>query len=274
MSKTILFGNEKGGSGKTTSAVHLIVGLLKLGFSVASVDLDSYQQSLTRYLENRQRTAARSGITLMMPEHFKMSDAERDHSAESTNFLEKRFTSLLEDLERYDFIVIDTPGSHSEISKLAHSYADTIITPVNDSFLDIDLVGHIRLDDFDMITPGVYSAMLFEQKLRRASRDKEEIDWIVVRNRLSTLDALNKRNIELALRKLSKKLGFRIAPGFGDRVIFKELFLAGLTLYDSTISGSNIKISASVLAARQEMREFMRALQIPEINALIPSPVQ
>ena len=115
---------------------------------------------------------------------------------------------------------------------------------------------------------------LFEQKLRRASRDKEEIDWIVVRNRLSTLDALNKRNIELALRKLSKKLGFRIAPGFGDRVIFKELFLAGLTLYDSTISGSNIKISASVLAARQEMREFMRALQIPEINALIPSPVQ
>ena len=181
---------------------------------------------------------------------------------------------MLEDLERYDFIVIDTPGSHSEISKLAHSYADTIITPVNDSFLDIDLVGHIRLDDFDMITPGVYSAMLFEQKLRRASRDKEEIDWIVVRNRLSTLDALNKRNIELALRKLSKKLGFRIAPGFGDRVIFKELFLAGLTLYDSTISGSNIKISASVLAARQEMREFMRALQIPEINALIPSPVQ
>ncbi|CAL7961791.1 Chromosome partitioning protein [Alphaproteobacteria bacterium] len=273
MAHIILFGNEKGGSGKTTTAMHLIIGLLRLGFSVASIDLDVYQQSLSRYIENRKRTVAEGGLSLLLPEHFTLSKKSDNFNMHDDGIKvksdEEFFVALLEQLKpQYDFIVIDTPGSHNELSKLAHSYADKVITPINDSFLDVDLIGHINPDKPDMLSPGVYSAMLFEQKLRRAARDKQEIDWLVIRNRLSTLDTINKKNVDSAIYRLGKKLGFRVSPGFGDRVIFKELFLNGLTLYDAAIS-PKVKISTSVLAARQELREFMRALQLQAINDLL-----
>ncbi len=277
MSKVIVFGNEKGGSGKTTTAMHVAIFLLKLGFRVASIDLDSYQQSLSRYIENRNVTVSKNNLSLLMPEHFKFVDSlssKRDkeylqlETTISEENKEKTFFDLLNQLSSYDFIIIDTPGSSTSINRIAHSYADIVVTPLNDSFLDVDLLGTIHPENLEMTTPGVYSSMFFEQKLKRAERDRGVIDWIIVRNRLATLDAINKRNIEMAIQKLSKRLGFRIAPGFGDRVIFKELFLAGLTLYDVT-SFKQIKLTLSVVAARQEMRNFMKTLDIPEVNELL-----
>lgn len=280
MAQIILFGNKKGGSGKTTTSMHLIVWLLQQQNKVASIDLDEDQQSLSRYIENRKNTAAIDRIPLLLPEHFKLDTKcqlmnNGEIFNESTNQTESElFVSLLISLKKdYDFIVIDTPGNHTNISKLAHSYANKVVTPINDSFLDLDLIGKVKQDDFDMIAPGVYSAMLFEQKLNKAARDKDGIDWILVRNRLSMLDANNKKNIDLAVYKLSKKLGFRIAPGFGDRVIFKELFLSGLTLYDAGVS-PKVKINTSVLAARQELREFIKALRIKNIIDKINPKIQ
>lgn len=266
----ILFGNEKGGSGKTTTAMHVIIGLLRFGFSVASIDLDSYQQSLSRYISNRKHTIVKDNLPLLLPEHFTFETQQKNHhdGAEVDRQIDG-FKELLSKLAmKYDFVVLDTPGSHNPISKIAHSYADKVITPINDSFLDVDLIGHINPDKMDMASPGVYSSMLFEQKLHRANREEKELDWIVVRNRLSALDAMNKKNIDLAIYKLSKKLGFRVAPGFGDRVIFKELFLYGLTLYDAAMS-QKIKITTSVLAARQELREFIKSLELKEINDVL-----
>ena len=277
MARIIVFGNEKGGSGKTTTAMHVAVVLLKLGFRVASIDLDSYQQSLSRYIENRGISAKRGNISLPMPEHFKFVDnlsqkrdqeyAQLDVSI-SEDQQEGTFADLLKQLSDYNFIIIDTPGSSTHINRVAHSYADIVVTPLNDSFLDVDLLGMISPDKLEMVTPGAYSAMFFEQKLKRAARDKGMIDWVVVRNRLAALDAINKRNMDTAIQKLSKRLGFRPAPGFGDRVIFKELFLSGLTLYDIT-SSNQIKVTLSVITARQEMRNFMKTLEIPEVAELL-----
>lgn len=277
MARVIVFGNEKGGSGKTTTAMHVAIFLLKLGFKVASIDLDSYQQSLSRYIENRNTSLNRDKISLLMPEHFKFVDTlstKRDQEYSELDKItseeaqEKTFALLLSQLEKYDFVVIDTPGSSTNINRIAHSYADIVVTPLNDSFLDVDLLGLISPDRLEMVTPGVYSAMFFEQKLKRAARDRGTIDWIVVRNRLATLDAINKRNMDTAIQKLSKRLGFRIAPGFGDRVVFKELFLSGLTLYDITAS-NQIKLTLSVVTARQEMRNFIKTLEIPEVIELL-----
>ncbi len=270
MAHIIVFGNEKGGSGKTTTAMHTIISLLNLGFTIASIDLDNRQQSLSRYIENRRETSKAQQLDLLIPEHFKLSSPnqkENDHTSEESK---KGFISLLDSMQEYDFIVIDTPGSNTEISVLAHSYADTVITPINDSFIDLDLIGKVNAENLDMISPGIYSAMFFEQKLKRAARDKKEIDWIVVRNRLSALEALNKRNVDFAVRRLSRKLGFRIAPGFGDRVIFKELFLHGLTLHDAT-GTSKVRVTPSVIAARQELRDFLNSLQLEKINVLANS---
>ncbi len=258
MPKIIVVGNEKGGSGKTTTAMHLIISLLKLDFKVGTIDIDSRQQSLTRYIQNRSKTLAiRNDDSLVMPDHICIPKTENE---------DQLFDEALIKLQRADFIIIDTPGSDSSLSRKAHAVADLVITPINDSFIDLDLIGVVEAKNFEQAAPGIYSAMLWEQKMKRAAFKADALDWIVVRNRLSTQDAINKRNVESALNGLSKRFGFRIAPGFGDRVIFKELFLHGLTLHDAT-SAKEIKMNTSVIAARQELRNFVIALNIPEINS-------
>lgn len=268
MAKIIVIGNEKGGSGKTTISMHLIISLLKLGFKVGSIDLDR-QQSLTRYLENRSKTIANRGDnSLLMPEH-KVVQRTEGSDLNAVNAQEKEaFESTVKYLSSCDFIVVDTPGSDSNLSRIAHINADIVITPINDSFLDLDLLGIVSPDNLEALKPGIYSAMVWEQKMKKAAQKAGEMDWFVVRNRLSTLDAINKRNVENAVAKLSKRFGFKIAPGFGDRVVFKELFLTGLTLHDAMVA-KEIKTSTSVVAARQELRNFLMALNLPEINEKI-----
>ena len=266
MSHIILLGNEKGGSGKTTSAMHIIITLLRLGFKVSSIDIDSRQKSLSRYIENRELTAEKEKIDLHIPNHFDFNRSIKNNLIEANKEEEENFNVLLSKLvQDNDFIVIDTPGSDNFLNRLAHSYADIIITPINDSFIDVDLIGKIEVGSLSHTSPGVYSSMLWEQKLIKAKRSNKEIQWIVVRNRLSHLDAINKRNVDTAVKKLSKRFGFKIVPGFCERVIFKELFLNGLTLHDADKS-SVIKMNPSVVAARQELREFIVSLGIKEVN--------
>jgi chromosome partitioning protein len=265
----IVLGNEKGGSGKTTTAMHLIISLLKLGYRVGSIDTDPRQQSLTRYIENRKSISSKRQLNLAVPDHMTLRRSSST-SVELANAEEEReFLNAYEQMAgSCDFVVIDTPGSDTFLSRLAHSYADTLITPINDSFVDLDLIGKVQGGNLNNISPGVYSAMLWEQKMQRAKRDQAEINWLVLRNRLSTLDAINKRNVEQALALLAKKFGFRVMPGFGDRVIFKELFIYGLTLHDIGLT-DEVRTSTSMLAARQELRDFLKALMIQELTEKI-----
>lgn len=262
MAKIIVVGNEKGGAGKTTSAMHLIVSLLTMGYKVGTIDLDSRQQSLTRYIENRAKSSEKRVEKLLMPEHMSIPQSTLDNREEAEKEEAQVFNYVLHKLSlNNDYIVIDTPGSNSFLSRHAHFCADMVITPINDSFIDLDLIGVISSETMDSVKPGIYSAMLWEQKMKRLAQQKGDLKWVVVRNRLSTLDAINKRNVELSLGKLAKRFGFSIAPGFGDRVVFKELFLLGLTLHD-IVNSSEIKLSASIIAARQELREFVQSLGI------------
>jgi chromosome partitioning protein len=200
-----------------------------------------------------------------MPQHVCVNKVEGATLESAIEQEEKAFNEAMQKLNDNDFIIVDTPGSDSALSRKAHSIADMVITPINDSFIDLDLIGIVEAQNFDQAKPGIYSAMLWEQKMKRAATKSKALDWVVVRNRLSTLDAINKRNVENALARLSKRFGFRIVPGFSDRVIFKELFLNGLTLHDAN-SAKEIKLNTSVVAARQELRNFVTALNIPEIN--------
>lgn len=263
----IVVGNEKGGSGKTTTSMHLIIGLLDLGFRVGTIDVDYRQQSLTRYLDNRRKTAQLKHIDLLFPYHtvvkasplMRVDQAEADESA-------RLFAAIQKSTQRDDFLVIDTPGSNTHLSRMAHSFADTMITPVNDSFVDLDVIAQVESDSLNIERPGIYSQMVWEQKLERAKRDRGAIDWIVLRNRLSTIDAKNKRNVEKALAKISKRLGCRIAEGFCERVIYRELFLHGLTLLDVVDEETDIALTLSHVAARQELRKFLTQLNIPKVT--------
>jgi chromosome partitioning protein len=265
MAYIIVSGNEKGGSGKTTSAAHLIIDLTTKGFKVSSIDLDHRQQSLTSYINNRKKFADSENIPLLLPDHHTITRSNAENLKDASDEEQSMFYKTFEKLQSNDFIIIDTPGSDTFLSRLAHSYADTVMTPINDSFIDVDLLGKMSdSEDINKVQPGVYSAMVWEQKLMKAAKEKKEIDWVIMRNRSSTLDNINKRNIQIAIEKLAKKFGFRIVPGFSERVIFRELFLHGLTLSDAG-STPKVRMNASIIAARQELRDFIKALSLPAI---------
>lgn len=266
----IVIGNEKGGSGKTTTSMHLIVALLRLGFRVGSMDIDARQRSLTRYVENRKATMASENTTLPLPAHVVVNRSPFLTSAEAEEDERDRFTrALARLLANCDFVVIDSPGSDTYLSRLAHSYADTVITPVNDSFVDLDVLASVDGISMKILKPSIYSEMLWEQKLKRAKRDNGVVDWVVMRNRLSNIDARNKRMITRIMDDLTRRLGFRLAPGFSERVIFRELFLLGLTVLDVVETNKSGALSMSHLAARQEVRDLLKSLNIPTINERI-----
>ena len=266
----IVIGNEKGGSGKTTTSMHLIVGLLRLGLRVGSMDIDARQRSLSRYLDNRKATMAKESAPLPMPSHVVITKSPLNITEDAENDERGRFTRVLAKLhEACDFIVIDAPGNDTFLSRLAHSFADTVITPINDSFVDLDVLAAIDGMTLKVQKPSIYSEMLWEQKMIRAKRDGGTIDWVVMRNRLSNIDARNKRQISKIMEELVNRLGFRSAPGFSERVIFRELFLLGLTVLDVVETGKSGQLSMSHLAARQEVRDLLKSLRIPLIDARI-----
>ena len=269
MSKTpyiFVVGNEKGGAGKTTCTMHLIASLIEMGLNVASIDTDSRQHSLTRYIEHRKAFAAKyPDVSLVIPNHFLLTNSKAQDVASQEKEEQEAFDKALSDASNADVIVIDTPGSYSFLSRLAHSYADTIITPINDSFLDIDVIAKVNPEDLSIISPSIYSEMVWQQKMIKAQKTGNSIDWIIMRNRLSNLNSKNKNQIHDVLNNLAKRISLKVSPGFSERVIFRELFLDGLTLLD-LIKLQHIKtFTSSHVAARQELREFMNFINVDSI---------
>lgn len=260
----IVLGNEKGGSGKSTTAMHVVMALLDLGFKVASIDVDARQGTLSRYVENRIQYMKRNSLKLPMPDHHALFKSEQDSVEKAQKEDEQNFSALLEKLKDNDFIVIDTPGSDLYLSNIAHSYADTIITPLNDSFVDLDVMVHLKPDTLELDKPSIYANRIWEQKKQKAIRERASIDWIVLRNRLSNIHSANKQKMEEVLTALSKRLAFRCVPGFSERVIFREMFLSGLTLLDLKAIG--IPLQFSHIAAKQELRNLMEAISVQALT--------
>jgi chromosome partitioning protein len=240
--------------------------LLDLGFKVASIDVDCRQGSLSRYLENRNATIINQSLQILSPVHHRLSYSKGSVVSDIEEEERVGFETLLQKLQpNFDFIVIDTPGSNTYLSRLAHSYANTIVTPINDSFVDLDVLALVEADHFKIKSPSIYSQMVWEQKMHRAKRDGGSINWVVMRNRLTAIDAKNKRNMAEVVERLSQRIGFRVVPGFGERVIFRELFLQGLTLLDLKNEKLSTTMNMSHIAARQELREFLKALNINQL---------
>ncbi len=263
----IVVGNAKGGSGKSTTAMHVIVSLLSLGFKVGAIDLDGKQKTLGRYLENRQNFINKKNLDLPMPSLKVIEPSPKKNMDEAQTDERARFVAALQELVySNNFVVVDCPGADSFISKLGHSFADTLLTPMNDSFIDLDLLAEVNETSLEVERPSWYSEMVWEQRKRRALIDQHKIDWVVMRNRLSHTDAHNKRHIEKILSKLASRISFRPAPGFGERVIFRELFLKGLTMLDLNKKGVGIKMSMSHVAARHELRHLIKSLNLPGLE--------
>jgi chromosome partitioning protein len=227
----IVLGNEKGGSGKSTTALHIAVALLKAGQRVATIDLDCRQQSFTRYINNRRAWADQASLALEVPEHHCLQLGDSMQIAENESFELEQFAQAMATVERtHDFVVIDTPGSDTFLMRLAHSMADTLVTPINDSFLDFDGLGTVDPTNYTVTGESHYAQMARNARRKRRQHDGSTTDWIVVRNRLSMLGSRNKMLVAGVLDQLAFRLGFRPVDGLAERVMYREFFPRGLTI--------------------------------------------
>jgi chromosome partitioning protein len=258
----IVFANEKGGTGKSTTAVHVAIALAYQGARVATIDLDPRQRTLHRYLENRAETERRRSIELPGArfEVFK---------GETVDELEALTAEVGAGM---DFLIFDTPGRDDEFARYAATGADTLVTPLNDSFVDFDLIGQVDAETFKVRRLSFYAELIWEARKRRAMAtiqdQRREMDWVVVRNRVHHIEARNQKRIDQALIELSKRVGFRIANGLSERVIYRELFPSGLTLLDKGHLG---ELGTSHLVARQELRSLIAGLNLPTPNRGAPA---
>ena len=261
----IVLGNEKGGSGKSTTAMHVAVALLRAGQRVATIDLDSRQKSFTHYIENRRDWAERARVKLEIPVHYCVS---RGFGLRLDEIEAQEFTAFAEAVsiaeQSHDFVVIDTPGSDSYLMRLAHSMADTLITPLNDSFVDFDVLGAVDPTTFEVTGVSHYSEMVREARRQRRLVDGGLTDWVVVRNRLSTLGSRNKRLVGEGVDELGKQLGFRAVDGFAERVVYREFFPRGLTALDELNEDTlGSRPNLSHVTARDEVKNLIDALRLP-----------
>ena len=246
----IVFANEKGGTGKSTTAVHSAVALAAGGRRVAALDLDSRQRTLGRYLDNRAETIKRTGVALPMPVHATFEPGKHDLDA------------LIEEIGAdVDVVVIDTPGRDDQYARQAMLRADTLVTPINDSFVDLDLIGQVDPETYRVRRPSFYAELVWNSRTQRAKTHNASVDWVVLRNRMQHIEARNMRRVGEALGELSRRVGFRVIPGLGERVIYRELFPKGLTLLDLAQLG---EVGIAHIAARQELREMIAGFALPQ----------
>jgi len=257
----VVLGSEKGGSGKSTMALHIAVALLKAGQRVATIDLDCRQQSFTHYINNRAAWARRTGLNLELPTHrcTKLGETMQIVENENSEFLQ--FLAAVSEVERtFDFIVIDTPGTDSYLMRLAHSVADTLVTPINDSFLDFDVLGTVDPATYTVIGESHYAAIVQDARRKRRQLDGATIDWLVVRNRVSAVGSHNRQLVAEGLKELSSRLGFRSVDGFAERVVFREFFPRGLTVLDEDEA---TRPNLGHIRAREEVTNLVRQLKLP-----------
>jgi chromosome partitioning protein len=262
--RVIVVGNEKGGSGKSTVAMHVATALLKMNSKVASLDLDSRQKTFTHYVENRHAWAQHSGLNLEIPDHRYFIENSDHPTAEDEAADGRALTEQIDALaEFHDFIVIDTPGRDSYLGRLAHSVADTLITPMNDSLVDLDVLGTIDRDTMRVTGPSHYALMVDEARRQRHLRDNVTYNWIILRNRLATLASRNTRVVGQALQDLSEMLNFRCADGLAERVVYREFYARGLTALDNLDAKTlGMRLSLSHVTARLEIEALLKALNL------------
>jgi chromosome partitioning protein len=252
----IVFANEKGGTGKSTTAVHSAVALAAAGRRVAALDLDTRQRTLGRYLDNRVETIKRLGVELVLP-RYETFDPDKEP-------IDSQIARLCEGI---DILVVDTPGRDDPHARAAMIRADTLVTPINDSFVDLDLIGQVDAETYRVRRPSFYAELVWNSRTQRAKTHGASVDWVVLRNRMQHIEARNMRRVGEALGELSRRVGFRVIPGLGERVIYRELFPKGLTLLDLPHLG---EVGIAHIAARQELREMIAGFALSRDGEAVP----
>ncbi len=254
----IVFANEKGGTGKSTLAMHVIVALLRLGKKVASFDLDFPQASLSHYMENRKAFAQTQQVSLPLSQHMIWNEETA------------RIYTLKGEIEKVknavDFIVIDTPGNVNDLTQEAIKFADILVTPLNDSLIDLDVLAQVDTNTLKIKGPSHFSQVVWSLRQQRMLERKPSLHWVIVRNRLTHIKSRNTQLMIVLLNALSRRIHYTVAKGISERVIYRELFLKGLTMLDLKENGLNMPASPSALTAKQEITALLQNIFLNEVD--------
>lgn len=264
--KIIVFANEKGGTGKSTLAMHTIVALLRAGKKVASFDLDARQGSLTRYIENRKNFAQEKNVALPVPEHTCWTE-----EVAKIYTLRGQVDKIINSV---DAIVMDTPGAHTELGQQAMVLATHLVTPLNDSLLDLDVLASVDGETLRIKGPSHFAQTVWEMRQQRMMERKPPISWVVVRNRLLYNKSRNSQNMSILLNALARRIHFALAGGISERVVFRELFLKGLTLLDFRENNVRLSHTVSSNTARQELEVLLKNIWGEDLLSVGASAIQ
>ena len=248
-SHIIVVSNEKGGTGKSTISMHLAIKLMYEQYNVAVIDLDGRQGSLSKYINARRSFCKKNDINLPIPLHYEYEPLDDKSNS-------REVKSLIEDLStKVDALIIDTPGAKNYLFDIAHLYPHTLVTPISDSLIDLSVIAEVDPDTGEVIRAGNYAEYIWEVKKNLAAKGLPYLNWVVCGNHISNLRSRNKDIVFGKLENLAKLYGFRFTPGIKDRVIYKELFLDGLTVLDLNQPGINSRMTMSQLAAKIELND-------------------
>jgi chromosome partitioning protein len=272
--RVVVVGNEKGGAGKSTIALHLATALMHGGARVGVMDLDVRQQSMDHFFANRRAWTQAKGVSLPMPVATGLTEGAPLSKVGEAEALARFEAAMAQARGEAEFILIDTPGGDTALSRAAHAQADLIVTPMNDSFVDFDMLGTVDPVSLDLVKPSLYAETVWESRKRRMMADRSSIDWVVLRNRLATTEARNRKRLDERVAALSRRVGFQIGPGLRDRVIYRELFPFGLTIADLSATVRPVPVALVHVAARQELRGLLQALGLPLGGAVAAQAVE
>lgn len=246
----IVLGNEKGGTGKSTLAMHLAIRLMQENFKIAVIDLDGRQGSLTKYIENRKRFCSNNNVSLPIPSLY-VFEPQKDEANKS------EIKNLINDLKgRFDALILDTAGSRNYLFELAHEYPHTLITPISDSLIDLAAIADINPQTGEILRAGHYAEFVWDVKKKLAAQNLPCLNWVVCGNKISSFNSNNKKTVFAKLENISKLYGFRFSAGLKDRVIYKELFLDGLTVLDMNTPELHKRMTVSHLSAKMELNSL------------------
>ncbi len=265
----IVFANEKGGVGKSTLGFHTAVALANAGRKVAVIDLDHSQATLSQALVNRGATGRLLKVDLPLPRHVRLTQ-------QSGALLSQEIARIGSDCSH---VLIDVAGGDSPIARRAIAMADTLVTPVNTSFADLDLLGQFDATTMRLKRLGHFAQVAMALRGSREALGIAPADWVVMQNRYRRTGSSNDVRFSEALRFLARKAGFRLGQGLGERVAYRELFLFGLTHLDLKLIPGLAKTKP---AAKSEIDQLIVDLQLPRaeprhpelFDRIAPAPVK